>query len=475
MKRLLLFILTILTLVSTADAKKKVKGPVNLVNTPRDMAIQFAKSELKRFPHLYLYDYGRVPFFGYTQGVGGTSYLYLYRKTGDRRYFQYAEEWCDTLCMDDGTIQKRSMETYNLDLIRGGWVVCEVYNLIKENPGLVGGKEIAEKKLEKYKKCMEMQLIKQLKNHPKTCDGGYWHKLVYPHQMWLDGIYMASPFMAIYGQTFNHPEWQAEALQQVITCWHHTYDARTGLLHHAWDESASQRWSDAEGHSPNFWGRSVGWYLMAIVDILDYIPEGFTSQFNCGRKDTIQISGRDTLISYINQLVDALPQYQRGGLWYQVLDCPDKAGNWPESTVTVQFMYAIAKAVNKGYLPADRIKIAWDAYNGLQQTVFTDCRKVNAEGHVIGDERDPMTYEYGPQHTMVVRLADGTFSLTQCCAVGGLGGNKYRDGSFEYYIGERVRDNDGKGSGIFIMGCWELDDSMEWECGIVPIEELTFK
>ena len=130
MKRLLLFILTILTLVSTADAKKKVKGPVNLVNTPRDMAIQFAKSELKRFPHLYLYDYGRVPFFGYTQGVGGTSYLYLYRKTGDRRYFQYAEEWCDTLCMDDGTIQKRSMETYNLDRTRGGWVVCEVYNLI---------------------------------------------------------------------------------------------------------------------------------------------------------------------------------------------------------------------------------------------------------------------------------------------------------------------------------------------------------
>ena len=175
------------------------------------------------------------------------------------------------------------------------------------------------------------------------------------------------------------------ALQQVITCWHHTYDARTGLLHHAWDESASQRWSDAEGHSPNFWGRSVGWYLMAMVDILDYIPEGFTSQFNCGRKDTIQISGRDTLISYINQLVDALPQYQRGGLWYQVLDCPDKAGNWPEATVTVQFMYAIAKAVNKGYLPADRIKIAWDAYNGLQQTVFTDCRKVNAEGHVILD------------------------------------------------------------------------------------------
>ena len=268
MKRLLLFILTVLTLVSTADAKKKVKGPKNLIDDPKEMAVQYAESELKRFPSLYLYDYGRVPFF--------------------------AEEWCDTLCMDDGTIQKRAMETYNLDLIRGGWVVCDVYNLIKENPDLVGGEAIAQKKLEKYKKCMEMQLIKQLKNHPKTCDGGFWHKLVYPHQMWLDGIYMASPFMAIYGKTFNHPEWQAEALQQVITCWHHTYDAHTGLLHHAWDESASQRWSDAEGHSPNFWGRSVGWYLMAMVDILDYIPEGFTSQFNCGRKG----QGREDLGVY---------------------------------------------------------------------------------------------------------------------------------------------------------------------------------
>ena len=150
MKRLLLFILTVLALVSTADAKKKVKAPKNLIDDPKEMAVQYAESELKRFPSLYLYDYGRVPFFGYTQGVGGTSYLYMYRKTGDRRYFQYAEEWCDTLCMDDGTIQKRAMETYNLDLIRGGWVVCEVYNLIKENPDLVGGEAIARKKLEKY-------------------------------------------------------------------------------------------------------------------------------------------------------------------------------------------------------------------------------------------------------------------------------------------------------------------------------------
>lgn len=461
MKKVILSFIIILLSSTTLMAKSKKKAQPLFPIDPKEMAIQYAESELKRSPALYLYDSGKVPFFGYTQGVGGTSYLYLYAKTGDRRYFDYAEQWCDTLCHEDGTIERRAMEAYNLDLIRGGLVVGQVYRDIEQNPDLVGGKEAAKHKLAKYKKCMESQLIKQLKNQPKTCDGGFWHKLVYPHQMWLDGIYMASPFMAMYGQTFNHPEWQAEALQQVITCWRHTYDAKTGLPHHAWDEAAAQRWSDKEGHSPNFWGRSTGWYLMAMVDILDYIPEGFQSRLNLGHKDTIQISGRDTLISYINQLVDALPQYQRGGLWSQVMDCPDREGNWAEATVTVQFMYAIAKAVNRGYLPADRMKIAWDAYYGLQKTVFTDCRKVDAEGHVVGDSRDPKTYEYGPQHTMLMRLSDGTLSLTQCCTVGGLGGSpNYRDGSYEYYIGERVRDDDGKGAGIFIMGCWELAESM---------------
>lgn len=462
MTKNILLALLIVLFALPASARKKPAGPQNLYDNPKEMAIAFAESELKRFPELWQYDYGKAPFFGYTQGVGGTSYLYLYAETGDERYFKYAEEWCDQLVQEDGTILKRAMESYNLDLIRGGWVVCQVYRDIEKNPDLVGGKEVAKKKMAKYKKAMETQLIKQLKNQPRTSDGGFWHKLIYQHQMWLDGIYMASPFMAIYGQTFNKPEWQAEALQQVITCWHHTYDAKSGLPHHAWDEAAAQKWADKNGHSPNFWGRSTGWYLMAMVDILDYIPEGFQSTLNLGHKDTIQISGRDTLIGYINQLVDALPRYQKDGLWYQVMDCPDREGNWAEATVTVQVMYAVAKAVNKGYIPRERLEIAWDAYNGLQQTIITDPRAVNESGLVVGDQRDPMTYEYGKQHPMVVRLADGTISLTQCCAVGGLGGSpNYRDGSYGYYIGERVRDNDGKGSGIFFMGCYELSKNYD--------------
>lgn len=452
---LFLLVCTLFTL--HVEAKGKKKAGASVTDNPEVLALQFAESELKRFPKLYLYDYGRVPFFGYTQGVGGSAFLYLYKQTGDRRYFDYAEEWCDTLCHADGSIARRAIELYNLDLIRGGVVVCEVYQQLTENPSLVPDESTRNEKLQRYKQALEKQLIKQLTLQPRTTDGGFWHKLVYPHQMWLDGIYMASPFMAMYGATFQQPRWQAEAIQQVMTCWHHTYDARTGLLHHAWDESASQRWSDAQGHSPNFWGRSVGWYLMAMVDILDYIPEDFVTPLNMGHKDTLMVHGRDTLIAYINQLTEALPRYQRGGLWYQVLDQPDREGNWAEATVTVQFLYAIAKAVRKGYLPPERLKIAEEAYQGLLHTVVNDPRTTNEAGYVVGDTRDPATYTYGSQHRMLLTLPDGTWSLTQCCAVGGLGGSPhYRDGSYTYYIGERVRDNDGKGSGILIMGCYEL-------------------
>ena len=437
MKRLSLFLVLALSAAAICTARPKKIVPRNLIDDPREMAITFAEDELKRFPELWQYDYGRRPFFGYTQGVGGSAYFYLWQETGDKRYFDYAEQWCDTLIAGDGTIQLRSRESYNLDLIRGGLVVCQVYRAIHENPALVGGGDEAIGKLYKYKKAMADDLILQLKNQPKTTDGGFWHKLRYPHQMWLDGIYMASPFMAAYGDTFGEDEWKAEALQQVITCWHHTYDPKTGLLHHAWDEAAAQRWSDKEGHSPNFWGRSVGWYLMALVDILDYIPEGFQSRLNIGHKDTITIAGCDTLIRYINTLVDALPQYQRGGMWYQVMDQPEREGNWPEASVTAQFMYAIAKAVNKGYIPADRKQIAIDAFNGLQQTPFQ---------HRDEDFGGPMLY----------RDEKGRLTLSQCCTVGGLGGSPYRDGSYEYYINEKIRHDDGKATGPFFMGCYEL-------------------
>ena len=365
---------------------------------PDTYARWFADSEMRRFPKAYQLDHGKRLFFGYAQGVGCCAMLRMWRQTGEQRYFDYVEAWADSLINEKGEIHLYDMSTYNLDFINSGKVLFDVYR---------------ETGNEKYKKAMD-ELIKQLKRHPRTLEGGYWHKLIYQHQMWLDGLYMASPFMAQYGAEFNCPEWIDEAVKQFTLCHKHTYDAGTGLYHHAWDESKSQRWANPEtGHSPNFWGRSIGWWFMALVDALDYIPEGH--------------SGRADMISWIQGLADTLPKYQdKAGLWYQVIDQPNREGNFPEASVTSQCMYAYAKAVNKGYIDAKYKAVAEKAFKGLKDK-------------------------------LLVENTDGTLTLTRCCQVGGLGGHPYRDGSFEYYIGEKMRDNDAKATGPFIMGCIELN------------------
>ncbi len=359
-------------------------------------AKRFADSEIKRFPQAWQLDHGKRLFFGYPQGVGCCAMLKMWKATGEQRYFDYVHQWADTLINERGEIHLYTVETYNLDFINPGKVLFDVYRETSDA---------------KYKKAMEV-LIKQLSNHPRTLEGGYWHKLIYQHQMWLDGLYMASPFMAQFGQEFSKPEWIDEAVKQFRLCHKHTYDAETGLYHHAWDESKSQRWANPEtGHSPNFWGRSIGWWFMAMVDVLDFIPETH--------------AGRADIIGYIRGLAETLPRYQRNGLWYQIIDQPERAGNYPEASVTTQCMYAYVKAVNKGYLDKKYRKIAVDAFKGLKKELLKENE-------------------------------DGTLTLTRCCQVGGLGGKPYRDGSFEYYINEKIRDNDAKATGPFIMACLEL-------------------
>lgn len=365
-------------------------------NPYKTYARRFADSEMKRFPEAWQLDHGKRLFFGYAQGVGCCAMLKMWKATGEQKYFDYVADWTDSLINDKGQIHLFHVETYNLDYINSGKVLFDVYQQTGE---------------ERYRIAMDA-LIKQLENQPRTLEGGFWHKLIYMHQMWLDGLYMASPYMAQYGQVFDKPEWIDQAVKQFRLCHKHTHDAKTGLYHHAWDESKSQRWANPEtGHSPNFWGRSIGWWFMAMVDVLDFIPENHP--------------GRADIIGYIQGLADALPKYQVDGLWYQVLDQPERKGNFPEASVTTQCMYAYAKAVNKGYLPKKYRKIAEKAFEGLKKN-------------------------------LLVENEDGTLTLTRCCQVGGLGGKPYRDGSFEYYIGEKMRDNDAKATGPFIMGLLEL-------------------
>lgn len=378
---------------------------VNAINKPikkgalpeNSTAQRFADSEMKRFPEAWQLDHGKRLYFGYSQGLGASAMLQLWKKTGDNRYYTYIENWADTLINNSGEIHLYKPETFNIDYVNSGKMLFDIYSKTG-NP--------------KYKLAMDL-LIKQLKSHPRTSEGGYWHKLIYPNQIWLDGIYMGSPFMAQYGKVFNEPAWIDEAIHQVTLCYKRTYDENTGLLFHAWDESKKQQWANPEtGHSPNFWGRSIGWFFMATVDVLDFVPENHPR--------------RNELIQILRQQAKVMSKYQsKNGLWFQVVDKAKSAGNYEEASVSSMCMYAIAKSVNKGYIPACYRKAALKAYNGIMK-------------HLIVNE------------------PDGYLTLTKCCAVAGLGGDPYRNGSYEYYINERIRDNDAKATGPFILGCIEL-------------------
>ena len=360
-------------------------------------ASRFADSEMKRFPQAYQLDHGKRLFFGYSQGLGCLAMLKMWQATGDRKYYEYVRQWADTIVNDKGQIYLYEPESHNIDFINPGKILFAIYK---------------ETKQPKYKMAMD-SLREQMKTHPRTSEGVFWHKEMYPHQIWLDGLYMGAPFLAEYAVTFNEPALLDDAIHQLLVGAKRTYDAKTGLYYHAYDESRSQKWADkTTGHSPNFWGRSIGWFFMALVDVLDYVPQNHPQ--------------RGELINLVKGLTETLPKYQdKNGLWFQVVDQPNREGNYAEASASSMYMYSIAKAVNKGYVDKKYHKIALKAFKGITQK-------------------------------LIKKNQDGTLSLTQCCAVAGLGGNPFRDGSYDYYIHEKIRDNDAKATGPFIMGCIEL-------------------
>lgn len=198
----------------------------SLTLSSQKMSVEFAESEMKRAPEAWQLDHGKRLFFGYAQGVGCCAMLDMWHYTGDRKYYDYVAEWADTLINDKGEIHLYEMADYNLDFINSGKVLFDVY---------------AETGDPKYKKAMDV-LVRQLTRQPRTHEGAFWHKLIYPYQIWLDGLYMASPFLARYGATFDKPELIDDAVKQFLICARRTFDNRTGLYFHAYDESRNQRW-----------------------------------------------------------------------------------------------------------------------------------------------------------------------------------------------------------------------------------------
>ena len=335
--------------------------------------------------------------WGYTQGLIYYAFDQLANKTGNNWYHQIVKTYGSQMVSVDGKIKGFKIEEYNLDNINAGKILFQLYEETGDD---------------KYKMAID-RLRGQLKIQPRTSEGGYWHKQKYPWQMWLDGAYMASPFLAEYAKRFNEPTAFDEVTLQFALMEKHLRDASTGLFYHGWDEKRQQVWADKHtGRSPNFWGRAIGWYAMAIVDALDHFPQNH--------------SGRKELVRILQQLSVALKKYQHheSGLWYQVVDAGNRKGNYLEASASSMFVYALAKAVRMGYIDPSFQAIGEKGYEGILSKLI---------GFKKGGEID----------------------LLQVCEVAGLSAD--RDGSFEYYVNESIRVNDPKGTGPFILASIEFN------------------
>jgi len=398
LKKFYLFFVLIGFAFSQCTSSQKNDESVEEV-TGLAMAKRMADSEMVHFPKASTVDFNPDGKWSYTPGLVSSAMIELYEVSGDEKYFEYAKGYADQFINEDGELTQYKRSDFNIDNINSGKFLFDLYEETGD---------------ERYKKAI-FQLRDQLRDHPRTSEGGFWHKQRYPHQMWLDGLYMGAPFYAEFGKTFDEPEAFDDVVNQFVTVHQHTYDSVTGLNYHAWDESREQRWSDPEtGQSPHFWGRAMGWYAMALVDALDFIPEDHP--------------GRQELIAILNDVAAGIKKFQdeETGLWYQVLDQGDREGNYLESSVSSMFTYTLLKATRLNYIDQQYRPVAEKAYEGMLKNFIKENE-------------------------------NGTISLTDVCSVAGLGGDPYRDGSYEYYISEPVRDNDPKGVGPFILASLEMN------------------
>lgn len=317
-------------------------------------------------------------------------------------YVAFAAAAIGSFIAPDGRIQTYHRNEFQLDALNSGKTALALWHLTKE---------------QRYRDTAFI-LHFQLASQPRNADGGWWHKERYTNQMWLDGIYMAAPFYAECGKEFEERQDFSEVARQIGLLDQHTYDARTGLNYHGWDAARVQPWANPQtGCSSNFWGRAEGWYVMGLVDVLDFLPADHPA--------------RAALIATLQKTAQGIVKWQdpATGLWWQVMDQGGRPGNYLEATASAMFVAALAKGVNRGYLSRDLIPAIDQGYDGIVR-------------HLLRDD------------------GNGKWSLTQCCSVAGLGftnaAGRDRDGSFDYYRSEPVVANDLKGVGPFILAGIEV-------------------
>ena len=364
--------------------------------TGRTWAVRMAESIMNR--HRDRYDD-----WNYVTGTVLRGFEEVWRLTGDAKYYNYIKDTIDPLVHEDGSIDGYRIEDYNLDEVQSGRMILFLF------------KETDD---EKYRKAADL-IRSQFKGHPRIKAGGLWHKKIYPWQMWLDGLYMGQPFYAEYAMMFNEPAIFDDVVKQFQLIHDNLRDKKTGLYYHAWDESRQMFWANKKtGLSQCIWGRGVGWFCMAIVDVLDFLPE--THQ------------GREQMVTMLQELAESLTRYQdpETGLWWQVMDQGGRKGNYLEGSGSAMFVYSLAKAIRKNYIDEKYMDTVLKGFKGLTtDLMYLDSR--------------------------------GDYNLLRICQGAGLGGNyknKIRDGSYGYYVYiEPIVPNDGKATGPFLAACVELD------------------
>ncbi|MBE5875629.1 MAG: glycosyl hydrolase family 88 [Lachnospiraceae bacterium] len=341
---------------------------------------------------------GKKATWDYIDGCMIMSLLELYKVTENKKYFEFAEEYISYRIEDDGTIRGYDKDELNIDNINEGKNLFTLYDLT--------GKE-------KYAKATS-KIYEQILEMPRTAEGNFWHKQIYPNQVWLDGLYMAQPYYMEYENRFNDKKNYEDIFNQFFVVEEKLKDAETGLYFHAYDSSKVAFWCDKEtGLSQNFWLRALGWFAMALLDTLSLADKNY--------KDY------DHLLKMYRDYMDAMLKFQSPeGMWYQVPNFPGREKNYLETSGSSIMAYSLLKGVRLGLLPEEYREYGIKAFNGI-------CDKYLSE-------------------------VDGNMSLGGICLVAGLGpeDNRRRDGSYEYYMSEPIVKDDAKGTAPFLLAYAEM-------------------
>lgn len=339
--------------------------------------------------------------WGYEYGLTLEGIYAVYKATGDKKYLDFIVKTMDTFINQDGTINGYRKDEYNIDHLNNGKMVLKLWDETHE---------------ERYK-IAAASLHEQSLTHPRTSEGVFWHKAIYPHQIWCDGLYMGAAFLAQYAKRFGKKEDFDDIALQFLKSYPHLKDPKTGLLYHAYDESKSMYWCNPEtGLSPHFWGRAMGWYVMALADVIEVMPQD--------HKDY------EALRTILRECLVALAKVQdpASHVWYQILDLGGKKQNYLEASGSSMITATFFKALRLGVLDASF--------------------KANAEAA-----------SQGLLEEFILETTDGYLNLNKICYVAGLGGQTRRDGSYAYYMSEPIISNEPKGLGPFIFACIEKEQN----------------